>query len=882
MSRGPTARCLATAAACLVTTSVAGADTDLSPIEAFRLPGPVTIDGMLDEHAWTRPSLGGFVQDEPDNGAPPVHDTEWWIAYDDDALYVALRMHDSAPDSIDTSVARRDAALLTDEVFLELDTFNDDRTGYIFVVGAGGYVLDAVSYNDGWWDKTWDAVWDSESRVDDHGWTAEMRIPFSQIRIPPADEHVWGVNIVRNCRRLQSTDNLFHRKRDESGHTSRFPDLVGIRGIGNHSRREITAYGVTKGEYLAREEGDPFNDGSELGYDVGADLAVGVTDKLMLNATLNPDFGQVEVDPAVVNLSDFETFFEEKRPFFVQDANTFRFGRDGLNSNWNFNWLDATPFYSRRIGRAPQLGHDRDADHASTPSGTTILGAAKLTGKVGGVDVGGLSALTAREHHELAFGEERSRSLAEPLTSYNVLRASRTTSDSRRAIGAMITATERDLEDERSRASLTQRAYTAGVDGWTYLGDEDRWAVKSYVSGSFVEGSPEVIEGIQRSSTHYFQRPDADHVEVDPDRTSLTGWMARIAANKQKGDYLANFGLGAISPEYETNDLGFQSRSDAINMHAVIGRNWREPHGIFRQSGVDLRTYWTWNFDGLRDGGGTGVGTWANLTNFWSVNLGGFYNPETPSTRLTRGGPQVLRPHNREVYLNVQTDSRKSWRAWFDTFVSAGGPGEQQLNLSTGVTLKPTSALKVEIGPSLTTESYGSQYVTTRDAPEATSTFGSRYVFADIEYREVAMSIRVDWSFTQRLTLQTYLQPLVAVGDYQDLKELREPGTFDFDVYGEAPGSSIELADGTYTVDPGDGGDTFTVSDPDFNFKSLRLNTVLRWEYSPGSTFYLVWTRNGTNFDRPGQLDLAADIEDVLRADSDDVVLVKVSRWFDF
>jgi len=853
-------------------------------VHAVRVTSPPRIDGILDDDAWQRPPNNGLIQQEPDNGSHPIHLTDWWISYDDEALYAAFRLHDSAPDSIDRSVARRDAPLLTDEVYLELDTFNDDRNGYLFVVGAGGYILDAVMFNDGWWDNSWDAVWSSAARVDADGWIAEMRIPFSQLNFPDDTEQVWGINIVRNCKRYQSTDYLFHRPRDESGYVSRYPDLVGMNGIEPTTRREGLVYGVSKGEYLQASEGDPFNDGSELEYDVGGDLKWGLTSNLTLNATINPDFGQVEVDPAVVNLSDFETFFQEKRPFFVQDAGTFRFGRDGTNNNWNFNWMDPMLLYSRRVGRSPQLGLSGDADYVQSPGGTTILGAAKLTGKTGNTTVGALSAVTAREHHQLALDGGFSKELAEPATVYNVVRATRSSDDADHEFGVMFTGTERNLSTSASRDALPRRAYAGGIDGWTYLDGDQRWAMKGYVAGSWIQGDADAIDGRQRSSRHYFQRPDADHIDYNPDRTDLAGWISRLMINKQKGDYRINAAFGAVSPGFEVSDLGFQSRSDNINTHVAAGKRWSDPVGILRRGGFDLASYWTWDFGGTRTGGGAGAFYWAHFTNYWSIDGSVFFNPKRDDTRTTRGGPTMRTAISREYSFGVRSDSRKSWGLSARGGQNWGAPGERSAWGGVDFEVKPTSALKLSVGPHLSWDRYGAQYVTTFEDPLATHTFGSRYVFADILYQEISASMRVDWSFTPFLTLQSYVQPLIAVGDYRRIKEFAEPGTREFDVYGEAAGTSIDFdpeAD-EYAVTPGGGGEAFTVSNPDFNFKSLRLNMVLRWEYSPGSTLYLVWTRSGTNFDRPGRFDLRADADDLLNAPSDDVVMLKVTRWFDF
>ena len=366
-------------------------------IRAFRLAGPVELDGVLDEKDWKQPAESRLIQNDPDNGCAPRHKTEFWVAYDDKALFVAARMYDSAPDSIEARLGRRDTWPSSDWIFINLDTFNDDRNAFSFSINPAGVIGDAVLYNDGWDDSSWDGVWDVATTIDDLGWTLEFRVPFSQLKFPDTEEQVWGMNFSRRTLRYHERDELFHMPRGESGYGSRFPDLVGLKGIKPDGKGELLVYGLARGEYLEVEEGDPFQKDPQFSGNAGLDLKTALSNNLTLTATVNPDFGQVEVDPAVVNLSDFETFFEERRPFFVEDANIFRFGREGLNSNWNFNWMDPLLFYSRRVGRAPQIGIQSDPDWADVPQFTTILGAAKVSGKIGNTSVGGLTAFTAKE-----------------------------------------------------------------------------------------------------------------------------------------------------------------------------------------------------------------------------------------------------------------------------------------------------------------------------------------------------------------------------------------------------------------------------------------------------------------------------------------------------
>lgn len=474
-------------------------------IQALRLNTPVNLDGILSEPSWQEPSASPLIQNDPDNGTAPRQRTDWWIAFDNEALYLAARMHDAAPESIDCDLGRRDSWPNSDWVFLNLDTFNDDRNGYSFAISPSGTIIDAILYNDGWDDSSWDAIWECATTIDELGWTVEARIPFSQLKFPNQAEQVWGINFSRRTRRYRERDELFHMPRGESGYVGRFPDLVGIRGIDPGNRLEVLTYGVVKAEYLDIDAGNPFEDSSEFEGNLGADIRWGLSNDLSLYATVNPDFGQVEVDPAVVNLSDCETFYSERRPFFVEDANTFRFGREGTNNNWNFNWMDPMLFYSRRIGHAPDLSL-KNHDHAEVPSFTTILGAGKLSGKLGGASAGLLSAFTAEERAHLDTSGKHSSQVVEPLTNYTVMRLQRTRPDGHQGLGIIATSTWRDLTTARSKEELSRHALTGGIDGWTTLDDDEVWALRGYVSGSYVTGTETVIDALQRSSRHYYQR----------------------------------------------------------------------------------------------------------------------------------------------------------------------------------------------------------------------------------------------------------------------------------------------------------------------------------------------------------------------------------------
>jgi len=853
-------------------------------IEAISLHEPVRLDGILDEAVWQRPSAAPLIQNEPDNGVPPRLATEWWVAYDDDAIYVAARLHDTAPESIMCNLGRRDTYPNSDWLYINFDTFNDDRTGYTFALSPSGVQVDGVLYNDGWDDNAWDGVWDYGVRIDEQGWAAEIRIPFSQLNFPDRDEQVWGMNLSRRTRRYRERDDVIFLPRGEAGYIRRFPDLVGIAGIRARRPLEVLAYVAGRGEFLDVASDDPFRDGSDFSGNTGADLQYPLASNLMLNATFNPDFGQVEVDPAVVNLSDFETFFPERRPFFVKDASMFNYAEEGTNSNWNFNWSDPQPFYSRRIGRSPSLSLDAH-DHADVPGATTILGAGKLSGTIGGTTLGVLSAITSEERAELDLDGERSHQIVEPLANYSVARLKRASGDGRHGLGIMTTGVWRDLSGVRSRTELTRSAVSGGIDGWTKLDDDAMWALRGYASTSHVAGEESVIAAIQRSARHYYQRPGTSHLDYDPTRTGLSGWTGRLMLNKESGRTRLNTGLGATSPGYEINDLGFQGRADLVNWHLAAGWRWLDPGQTFQFAQVDIAGYRSWDYGGNPDQIGAGIFYNATLTNWWAFWGNIFYNPEHSGLRYTRGGPAIICPERIEAEAFVDTDGRKSVYGMVGGSAGTADDGSRSASGQVLVRVNPRSSLELSFNPQISWSRDRWQWVSNVEDPEMLATFGIRSIFGDLEYRTLSLTTRVDWTFTPKLTLQTYIQPLLAAGAYSDLKELARPASFEFNHYGQDDGSTIAHDPNAreYTIDPDGGGpaDPFTLDNPDFNFKSLKVNMILRWEYRPGSTFYFVWTQNRTNHDDPGDFDVSRDARSLFDARGENVFMVKATHWFD-
>jgi hypothetical protein len=854
-------------------------------VRALRIPTPIAVDGALNDPGWVGAErISAFVQRDPHEGAAPTESTVVFVAYDDAAVYIGARLYDSAPDSIVARLGRRDVYTSSDLFTVYLDPYHDRRSGFFFGINAAGTLYDGTLFNDDWDDDSWDGVWQGEAAIDAQGWVVEMRIPYSQLRFRGGDVQVWGVNFRREIARKNEIDFHSPRLKNASGFVSRFADLVGIERIESPRRLEVLPYVNAQAAYTEHEPGDPFNDGSEYTPRAGVDLRTAVGSNLTLNATVNPDFGQVEVDPAVVNLSDVETFFQEKRPFFIEGSSIFNFGFGGASDYWGFNWPGPDMFYTRRIGRTPQGGTDA-ATYTDRPEGVRILGALKLTGKLGDRwNLGTLASVTAREYAQLydAASGVTSEQEVEPLAFYGVFRAQREFPEGRQGLGTMVTATARRFDDPALRDVVNQTALTGGIDGWTFLDRDKEWVVTGWLAASHVRASESRMTALQQSSVHYFQRPDAEQTSLDPSATSLTGWAARFHLNKQKGNWFSNSGLGFISPGYETNDLGFMSRAGVINMHVGAGYAWRQPGKTFRSSRLMGALFQSYNWDADVTGRGVWGSAFAQFLNYWSAGLNTAYNPPTLSDRRTRGGP--LMRNEPGLQLNAWMDSDRRKKVVLELWTGRYHQGAKDYDAWAGfdVQYRPAPNLQLRVGPSVSWTEEPGQYVSTYGDTTASATYDARYVFGHLSYNEVAANIRLNWTFTPKLSLQLFAQPLISAGEYTQLKSLAESRTFDFDVYGTG-GSTIDDSTTHYVVDadgPAGPAPSAAIGKPDFSFGSLRGNAVLRWEYLPGSTVYLVWTQSRDDFEPNGAFRFDESWSRLRAAPADNIFMVKVTYWW--
>ena len=801
----------------------------------------VRLDGELSEAAWTRAEpITGFVQRDPNEGAPPTFQTEARVLYDDAAIYVAVKAFDPEPGQIKAFLTRRDVNTSSDWIRVLIDSYHDNRTAYSFSVNPAGVKLDTYHFNDTNEDSSWDAVWDVKTGIDADGWHAEFRIPYSQLRFSRGGDGRLGFAITRVVARVNELTTWPLLSKNASGFVSSFGDLRGVVRPGGSKRLELVPYTVAELTTAPAQPGNPLQHNPDAGGRVGVDLKYAVTPGLTLTATVNPDFGQVEADPAVVNLSAFETFFQERRPFFIEGG-----------GNFSFNCRDCNLFYSRRIGRSPRGSPTlSDGEFVSRPNESTIVGASKLTGRLGQFSIGSLAAATQEEDAEIAFGSGRRRAVIEPQTFYSVSRAKREFAD-QSSFGFILTTTNRDLVD--AVAFLPSSAVTGGGDFDWRLGQ--RWQLQGSWAGTRVAGSAESIERLQRSSVHYFQRPDADHVELDPFATTMSGHMGSIGFGKIAGERTrGNISVGYQSPGFEPNDLGFVQRTDWIPQNSWLQIKWEKPGKYVRTVRINFNQWAAFNFDGDILNNGQNFNAHWTFQNQWSTGFGINTNLRTFDDRKTRGGPGAYNNPGWSSWQYWNSNDRKLVSfIWNSSFGRNPSGYWSYRNLEPGITVRPTPAFSTSFSLAFNRNDEDAQWVrnvTVADEP--------RYVFAHLDQTTTSMTTRVNYTITPTLSLQVYAQPFVSAGIYSDYKELVRP--------------RAERHDDRY-VPFGYSGNA------DFNVLSFRTTNVLRWEYKPGSALFVVWQQGREGFTQRGDFNFSRDFGDAFSAPSTNTVLVKLAYW---
>ncbi len=830
-----------------------------------RLAGePPTIDGRLDDAAWQQGEWAGdYTQQLPTEGARPSARTELKILYGEKHVYFAIRAFDD-PALVHRYPGRRDA-FVGDIVGVCFDSYNDRRTGFEFDLTAGGSKIDLILGNgETEWDTSWDAVWDGKVAHDANGWTAEFRVPLNQLRFGPQDEQVWGLHSWRWIERNQEEDQWQLIPRQNSGRMHQLGELRGIHGLERPRHLELLPHVVGQTSSGPSTPDSPDRTGS-----LGLDAKLGLTSNFTLDATFNPDFGQVEADPSVVNLSAYETFYEEKRPFFLEGRKILSFGLEDQDQL----------FYSRRIGQPPTLEPRlADGETAEVPSSTTILGALKVTGKTaGGLSLGVLQSFTQRETALVSSPLGSREPLVEPAASYSVARLHKDWGKGNSSLGGMLTWTAR-LTDDPGLAALPTRALTGGFDFTRYFADRSL-ALEASAVASRVSGPREAILALQTGAVHYYQRPDADHLGLDAQATALSGTGGSLRfGTSGKGRLKLVDHFHWYSPGLELNDVGYLRQADVLANQAIVGWTEPAPRGVFRAYSLQLMREDQWDFGGLAVQASTQANASATFRNKWGADLGVLYR-DVVDTRMLRGGP-ALRWHDYwEASLGGHSDPSRRLTATLAgqaarTVDDDSRSGKAEATLG----LRLSNRLGLGGGARYERLLDNLQYAATAEAGGE-----PRYVLGRIDQDTWSFTFRVNLTLTPELTIQYYGSPFIGTGRYTAFKQatdtLAHAYADRFHLY--APGEITYREDqNRYLVTEAGGAPAYSFGNPDFSFRQFRSNLVARWEWKPGSSLYVVWSQGRTATLPSYQPSFGTNWNELWGTQPDNVFLVKLSYWF--
>ncbi len=838
------------------------------------------IDGLMNDSCWNAVEWkGDFIQTQPSENKPPSQQTSFKILFDDNNLYVFIRAFDTEAEKISRRISRRDN-FDGDLVEINIDSYYDQQTAFSFSAMASGAKGDEAITRDGNnWDSSWNPIWYLKTSIDDKGWCAEMKIPFSQLRFGKKAEHVWGIQLMRHIFRLEERSTWQFIPKGSPGMVHLFGELHGIKGIKPKRPIELLPYTVACVERFEKEEGNPFLDGKKSAISAGLDGKAAITSDLTLDFTINPDFGQVEADPSEVNLTAFESYFSERRPFFVEGKNIYQF--QPSNSIVIHNMGADNLFYSRRIGRYPHNSPNlSDGEFTDIPESTTILGAMKLSGKTKkGLSIGILESVTANENAEIDKAGVRRKESVEPLTNYFVGRLQKDFDKGETVLGGIITAVNRDITNP-ALDYLPTAAYTGGID-FRHNWKERTWYVTGNAEFSYVKGKEVAILNVQQSSARYFQRPDANYVSVDSSLISLAGYGGTFKfgrSSKKKLQFETSFTVR--SPGLEFTDIGYMRYSDVIHHGTWAAYYLREPFSIFNNFYLNTNYWMYWNFSGKRLSTFTNTNFNSQFKNRWRINGNFTRVGENISTNLLRGGPSFTMPGGVEMNLNLSTDQSKK------VSFNAGnyhGFGDEKSSRDhaywVGFNIRPMNALSISFSPEFISVNSELQYVATEQL-----TRDPRYIFAGLDQKTASFTFRLNYTFTPELSLEYYGQPFVSAGKYTNFKRITNTNADKFgDRYRIFPGGEIsQNATGdTYSIDENlDGKSDYSFTNPDFNFRQFRSNLVIRWEYLPGSTLFLVWSQGRTSSANSGSFAYGEDLKELFGIRPHNVFLIKFSYWF--
>ncbi len=835
--------------------------------EQFRAP---VIDGILDDKSWNLVPWGGdFIENDPDENTAPTYQTRFKILYDAKYLYFAVQAFDPEPEKIEKRLSRRDG-FQGDRINLLIDSYHDKRTGFIFTVTAAGVRGDEIATNNGDnIDDSWNPVWYTRAEINKDGWAAEMRIPLSQLRFGSSKNQVWGLNVVRNIFRKNERSVWSRIPAGSPGFISEAGELHGLKNIKPQKQLEVQPFTVLQYDTYPKEAGNPYKDGSDFKINGGIDAKIGVTNDLTVDLTINPDFGQVEADPGNFALDGFQIFLREQRPFFVENKNIFDFefanGRDNL-------------FYSRRIGRAPHKSPTLGAnEYADIPRNTTILGAAKFSGKTqNGWSLGILESVTAKEYAKISKNGVEREEVVEPLTNYLVLRAQKDFNNNNSYIGGIFTATNRNLEGRFN--DLHKSAYTGGID-FRHNWNNRNYFFEGNLILSKVSGSKEAIEKTQRSNTHLFHRVDAGHVNVDPNRTSLTGTGGKLAFGKSGGGNWRYTGAVAWrSPELELNDIGFLRQADEVFQYADMSYQTLKPTKLFRRASVKLEQTSSYDFDGNFNRFQIELKTDVNWKNNWWTEVGFGHKPRIFINTFLRGGPRWRYSDENFMFLFFGSDQSKKVNFTLGMVESRSKQNNFAFKRRVfRINYQPVNSLSFALATGYNLNPNKTQYVS-----EQSYGATQRYILGEIDQQTWDASLRINYSINPNLSVQFYGSPFITRGRYSNFNYVKNATARNLNdrvIWYDS--NQIKKVGNVFSVDENrDNVEDYKFNNPDFSFAQFRSNLVIRWEYIPGSEMFLVWARGATG---SGDVNdsLSSTVNDLLFDKSaDDTFLFKLTYRF--
>ena len=827
------------------------------------------IDGKLNDECWTKGTwAGNFRQWIPNEGAKPSYPTYFNIQYDDRNLYVAIRSHDGEPRKMLRQAGVRDE-FVGDMAGVNFDSYHDYRTGFEFTVTSWGQKIDLVLFNPVNWDLNWNPVWKVKTGLEDSAWVAEYEIPLSQLRYSGKDEQVWGLHVWRWISRYQEESDWEIQSKTGPGVLFNFGELHGIKGLKKSRRLEIMPYALGDLKTMKQEPGNPFTDKGKIwGGNAGLDAKIGISSNFTVDLTVNPDFGQVESDPSVINLTAFETFYQEKRPFFLEGLTIF-----------DYKFDDQSLFYSRRIGHAPSRNvSPNDNLFVDSPDKTSILSAIKLSGTTSkGLSIGLIQSVTANEFARLSDKDgNKSTVKVEPLTSYTVARIQKGFNAGNTVVGGMFTSTNRVIED-KNLETLSNDAYTGGLDLLHHWKDKEFY-VDAKIIGSYINGSREAITLLQQSSARYYQRPGASYLDYDTTATNLGGWGGKLMVGKgSKGRWKYSSGATWLSPGLELNDLGYMNTADEISQRNELSYLINQPVYIFNTFEISVEQFNSWNFNGQYLGSGAHLSLNLGFKNQWSLSTNLIYHSQSLDTKILRGGYDMIMPHSIMSFGYLNTNPSKKIIANVQySYTYTGNNSAINYQIAPGITYRPVNNLKFGVTADYMNNHDRLQYITTEN-----SLPGTRYILGTIDQKTLGLTFRVDLNLTPEFSIQYYGSPFVSLGSYSQLKYITDPKakqyTERFAVYQDPV-----LTDGIYQLyDYSSGPRTdYSIANPDFNFHEFRSNLVAKWEYRLGSFIYLVWSSEKSGNTNDSQASLGDSYKQLRSIFPNNVFLIKLNYWF--